>query len=68
MPDLARSAGDMLEEPEGNTSCAKHRQNVALAPVMIRPVLVLVLAPLASARSCSSRPRPPGCMRLPGGG
>ena len=30
MPDLARSAGDMLEEPEGNTSRAKHRQNVAV--------------------------------------
>ena len=38
MPDLARSTAEMLEEmkktleqPEGNTSCAKHRQNVALA-------------------------------------
>ena len=38
MPDLARSTSEMLEEmkkivqqPEGNTSCAKHRQNVALA-------------------------------------
>ena len=38
MPDLARSTSEMLEEmkkivqqPEGNTSCAKHRQNVASA-------------------------------------
>ena len=38
MPDLSRSTAEMLEEmkktlqqPEGNTSCAKHRQNVALA-------------------------------------
>ena len=38
MPDLARSTSEMLEEmkktlqePEGNTSNAKHRQNVALA-------------------------------------
>ena len=38
MPDLSRSTAEMLEEmkktlqqPEGNTSCAKHRQNVASA-------------------------------------
>ena len=38
MPDLSRSTSEMLDEmkktlqqPEGNTSCAKHRQNVALA-------------------------------------
>ena len=38
MPDLSRSTSEMLEEmkktlqqPEGNTSNAKHRQNVALA-------------------------------------
>ena len=38
MPDLARSTSEMVDEmkktlqqPEGNTSCAKHRQNVASA-------------------------------------
>jgi len=59
MPDLARSTSEMLEEmkkivqqPEGNTSCAKNRQNVALANPPLMKLALLALAATTAHAAC----------------